>query len=81
MDDYFIGPRDTQKHSKWPLFMQMHGSILPKLIMPLVFMGLWAGLITSMHMTDYFKNRGVRGTFGGTLRARTGSLEVWPGSN
>ncbi|TLS25113.1 hypothetical protein PpBr36_07957 [Pyricularia pennisetigena] len=59
MDDYFIGPRDTQKHSKWPLFMQMHGSILPKLIMPLTFMGLWAALITSMHMTDYFKKRGV----------------------
>lgn len=59
MDDYFVGPRDTQKHSKWPLFMQMHGSILPKLIMPLVFMGLWAALITSMHLTEYFKNLGV----------------------
>ncbi|KAI6372884.1 hypothetical protein MCOR25_003621 [Pyricularia grisea] len=60
MDDYFVGPRDTQKHSKWPLFMQMHGSILPKLIMPLLFMGLWAALITSLHMAPYFKERNVK---------------------
>lgn len=63
MDDYFVGPRDTQKHSKWPLFMQMHGSILPKLIMPLLFMGLWAALITSLHMAPYFKERNVKGQF------------------
>lgn len=35
-----------QKHSKWPLFLQMHGSILPKLIVPLICVGLWATLIT-----------------------------------
>jgi ion channel-forming bestrophin family protein len=46
LDDYFTGPRDIQKHSKWPLFLQMHGSILPKLILPLLWVGIWASAIT-----------------------------------
>lgn len=46
INDYFSGPRDIGKHSKWPLFLQMHGSIVPKLIVPLIFVGLWATLIT-----------------------------------
>lgn len=49
IDDYFTGPRDSRKHSKWPLFMQMHGSILPKMILPLVFIGGWAAAITLIH--------------------------------
>ncbi|KAJ6446745.1 arginine permease [Purpureocillium lavendulum] len=48
LDDYFTGPRDIQKHSKWPIFMQMHGSILPKLILPLFFVSLWASAITAI---------------------------------
>ncbi|KAK4234603.1 Bestrophin, RFP-TM, chloride channel-domain-containing protein [Achaetomium macrosporum] len=50
IDDYFTGPRDIQKHSKWPLFLQMHGSILPKMIVPLLAVAAWASLITSIHM-------------------------------
>ena len=50
VDDYFTGPRDIRKHSKWPLFMQMHGSILPKMILPLLFVGCWATLITAISM-------------------------------
>ena len=50
IDDYFTGPRDIQKHSKWPLFMQMHGSILPKMIVPLLAQGAWATLITVLTM-------------------------------
>lgn len=46
LDDYFTGPRDIAKHSKWPLFLQMHGSILPKMIIPLLFVGGWATAIT-----------------------------------
>lgn len=46
LDDYFTGPRDISKHSKWPLFMQMHGSILPKMILPLFFVAAWATAIT-----------------------------------
>ncbi|KAK1750143.1 Bestrophin, RFP-TM, chloride channel-domain-containing protein [Echria macrotheca] len=50
IDDYFKGPRDLQKHSKWPIFMQMHGSILPKMILPLIFVGGWSTLLTLIHM-------------------------------
>ncbi|OLN92099.1 UPF0187 protein [Colletotrichum chlorophyti] len=46
IDDYFTGPRDILKHSKWPLFMQMHGSILPKMIVPLIWMSMWSAAIT-----------------------------------
>ncbi|KXX76016.1 hypothetical protein MMYC01_206952 [Madurella mycetomatis] len=50
IDDYFTGPRDIQKHSKWPIFLQMHGSILPKLILPLLGIASWASLITAISM-------------------------------
>lgn len=50
IDDYFTGPRDLARHSKWPLFLQMHGSILPKMILPLLFVGAWATVLTVIHM-------------------------------
>lgn len=34
------------KHSKWPIFMRMHGSITPKMIMPMVWVAAWSTLIT-----------------------------------
>lgn len=46
IDDYFAGPRDMQKHSKLPLFMRIHGSVMPKMILPLTFVGAWATAIT-----------------------------------
>ncbi|KIW02653.1 uncharacterized protein PV09_06091 [Verruconis gallopava] len=46
VDDYFSGPRDISRHSKWPIFLRMHGSILPKMILPLLFVGAWSTLIT-----------------------------------
>lgn len=46
LDDYFAGPRDMQKHSKLPLFMRIHGSVMPKMILPLTFVGAWATAIT-----------------------------------
>ncbi|KAL1303038.1 hypothetical protein AAFC00_003350 [Neodothiora populina] len=46
LDDYFAGPRDMQRHSKLPYFMRLHGSILPKMIIPLAIVGAWATLIT-----------------------------------
>lgn len=54
VDDYFTGPRDIRKHSKWPLFMQMHGSILPKMILPLLFVGGWATAITVISELVFF---------------------------
>jgi predicted membrane chloride channel (bestrophin family) len=34
------------KHSKWPFFMRMHGSVLPKMIIPLVVVTIWSTAIT-----------------------------------
>lgn len=46
VDDYFIRPRDIEKHSKLPYFLRLNGSITPRMIVPLVFIGCWATLIT-----------------------------------
>ncbi|KAF2125122.1 UPF0187-domain-containing protein [Dothidotthia symphoricarpi CBS 119687] len=44
--DYFVGPRDISKHSKWPFFLRMHGSVFPKMIVPLTVVALWSTAIT-----------------------------------
>lgn len=46
---YFEGPRDTQRHSKLPFFLQIHGGILPRMILPLSFVGCWATAVTLIH--------------------------------
>ncbi|PYH42021.1 UPF0187 domain membrane protein [Aspergillus saccharolyticus JOP 1030-1] len=43
---YFHGPRDLDRHSKWPLAFRMHGSIMPKMILPLFLVALWSTAIT-----------------------------------
>ncbi|CAJ0551483.1 Ff.00g114130.m01.CDS01 [Fusarium sp. VM40] len=45
-NNYFSRPRDLQRHSKWPLMLQLHGSIMPSLILPLLFVACWATAIT-----------------------------------
>ena len=40
-----VGDVDT-RHSKLPLFIRLRGSILPKMLLPLIFVGLWATAIT-----------------------------------
>ncbi|KAK8044000.1 hypothetical protein PG993_004024 [Apiospora rasikravindrae] len=52
IDDYFSGPRDLQKHSKWPLFLQMHGSILPKMVVPLIWVAVWSTIITWLSLSN-----------------------------
>ena len=42
------------KHSKLPYFLRLHGSVLPKMILPLLFVGVWASIITVL----YFKGPG-----------------------
>lgn len=49
VEDYFRGPRDINRHSKWPQFLRMHGSVMPKMIVPLSFLAVWATLITCVH--------------------------------
>lgn len=46
---YFEGPRDIQRHSKLPLFMQLNGGILPKMILPVAFAGSWASGVMLIH--------------------------------
>ncbi|KAL8945589.1 MAG: hypothetical protein Q9222_007887 [Ikaeria aurantiellina] len=46
IEDSFTQPRDIEKHSKLPYFLRMHGSITPRMIIPLAFIGAWATLIT-----------------------------------
>ncbi|KAB8067363.1 UPF0187-domain-containing protein [Aspergillus leporis] len=43
---YFHGPRDLEKHTKWPIFFRMHGSVLPKLIVPLILVAMWSTVVT-----------------------------------
>jgi len=53
LDDYFVGPRDMAKHSKWPFFMRMHGSVLPEMILPIIVVALWSTLITCISQYVY----------------------------
>lgn len=41
------------KHSKWPFFLRMHGSVLPKMILPLTVVALWSTLITCISQYVY----------------------------
>ncbi|CAI7587622.1 unnamed protein product [Penicillium palitans] len=47
LDRYFHGPRNMEKHSKWPIMMRMHGSVMPKMIMPLLTVAIWSTAITA----------------------------------
>lgn len=35
-----------ERHSKLPYFMRMHGSVLPRMILPIFMISCWATLIT-----------------------------------
>ena len=41
-----VGPLDLDKHSKLPYFLRMHGSVLPRMIVPLLMIASWTTLIT-----------------------------------
>ncbi|GLI79411.1 hypothetical protein PoHVEF18_007743 [Penicillium ochrochloron] len=57
LERYFHGPRSMDKHSKWPIFMRMHGSVTPKMILPIVLVGAWATAITCID--QFHKHIGV----------------------
>ncbi|TEY38147.1 hypothetical protein BOTCAL_0494g00010 [Botryotinia calthae] len=46
LDDYFVGPRNMDAHSKLPYFMRLHGSVIPRMIVPLFWIACWSTLIT-----------------------------------
>lgn len=54
LDDYFEGPRDIRQFSRVPLCLRLYGSVLPKIIAPLVFVVTWAAAITAVceHVYD-----------------------------
>jgi putative membrane protein len=43
--DYFVGPRNMERHSKLPYFLRMSGSITPRMIVPILFVAAWATCI------------------------------------
>ncbi|KAH8812712.1 Bestrophin, RFP-TM, chloride channel-domain-containing protein [Xylogone sp. PMI_703] len=45
-DSYFVGPRNLDAHSKLPYFLRLHGSVTPRLILPILIVGGWATCIT-----------------------------------
>lgn len=47
------GPRDMDKHSKWPIFMRMHGSVTPKMILPMLFVAAESTVITVIYQLVY----------------------------
>ena len=57
VDDYFNGPRDIGKYSKWPTFMRMYGSVLPEMALPLIIVACWSTLITCI--SKFVHNLGV----------------------
>ncbi|KAJ5921232.1 hypothetical protein N7466_009558 [Penicillium verhagenii] len=57
LERYFHGPRDMDKHSKWPIFMRLHGSVMPKMILPMLLVAAWATLITCI--SHFWHNLGI----------------------
>jgi ion channel-forming bestrophin family protein len=56
-----VGPLDTRSFSRWPTFLQMTGSILPKMVLPLCLVGGWATCITCVSALTQ-KNLGISPT-------------------
>ncbi|KAH7128447.1 membrane protein [Dendryphion nanum] len=44
-EDYFVGPRNIQRHSKWPRALCMHGSVAPKLALPTFLVTVWSAVL------------------------------------
>ncbi|QDS72696.1 hypothetical protein FKW77_003222 [Venturia effusa] len=53
-DDYFSGPRDVTHHSRWPTFFQLHGSVMPQMIFPLVLVTVYSTIFTAV-LNHWFK--------------------------
>lgn len=55
------------RHSKWPRALRLHGSVAPKLVLPLIGTSIWATVITLI-------SEKVRSSMGLTLESITGIL-------
>jgi hypothetical protein len=45
-NNHQVGPRDLDHHSKWPVFLRVHGSVTPEMVLPLLFVAGWSSMIT-----------------------------------
>lgn len=48
LNDYFEGPRDIRQFSRLPLGFRLYGSVLPKMIIPMSLVCIWATSITAV---------------------------------
>ncbi|KAI9049780.1 hypothetical protein LZ554_005931 [Drepanopeziza brunnea f. sp. 'monogermtubi'] len=53
LGDYFVGPRNMDSHSKLPYFMRLHGSVTPRMILPLALVAGWSTAITCISKFVY----------------------------
>jgi len=51
------GPHDTTRHSRWPVFLRIRGSVVPAMILPLTFITLWSTCITCISKFVYPKSK------------------------
>ncbi|KAF2874767.1 UPF0187 domain membrane protein [Massariosphaeria phaeospora] len=59
-DEYFLGPRELDRHSKLPMLLRIHGSCLPELIVPLLVVGGWT--TTVCLFSRHVHNLGISST-------------------
>lgn len=48
LDEYFEGPRDIRQFSRLPLCLRLYGSVLPKMLVPLLLVGAYAATIAAL---------------------------------
>lgn len=48
LDEYFEGPHDVRQFNRVPLCLRLYGSVLPKMVLPLLLVGVYAATITSL---------------------------------
>lgn len=53
VDEYLGRPLKIERHSKLPHFLRLTGSITPRMLVPLAFVGCWATLITCICKFKY----------------------------
>jgi putative membrane protein len=52
-----VGPIDLDRHSKWPYFMRMQGSVVPRMVVPIFCIGVWTAIITWLAVDKGYKSK------------------------
>jgi hypothetical protein len=53
------GPHDTTRHSRWPIFLRMRGSVVPAMILPLTFITIWSTCVTCIFKFVYHDSKSL----------------------